>query len=117
MIFSSELMKPLSGHLVSSNNYVQASAHMRPNPTAITSNGYVTHDAIIGKVNFEMATICAPESPESLCFQPTGGYTPWSALDSKSQTDSPAQTPSSDDHKIKTPVVVSTDIQGISGNE
>lgn len=52
MIFSSGLMKPLSGHLVSSNNYVQASALMRPNPaSAITSNGYVTHDAIIGKVH------------------------------------------------------------------
>lgn len=50
-------------------------------------------------------------------FQPTGGYTPWSALDSKSQTESPAQTPNGDDHKLKTPVVVSTDIQGISGNE
>lgn len=41
-------MKPLSGHLVSSNNYVQASALMRPNPAL---NGYVTHDAIVGKVN------------------------------------------------------------------
>lgn len=50
MIFSSGLMKPLSGHLVSSNNYVQATALMRPNPAAITSNGYVTHDAILGKV-------------------------------------------------------------------
>lgn len=48
-------------------------------------------------------------------LQPTGGYTPWSALDSKSQTESPAQTPNGDDHKLKTPVVVSTDIQGISG--
>lgn len=52
MIFSSELMKPLSGHLVSSSNYTQASSLTRPNNTsAVTSNGYVTHDAIIGKVS------------------------------------------------------------------
>lgn len=50
-------------------------------------------------------------------FQPNGGYTPWSALDSKSQTESPAQTPSGDDLKTKTPVVVSTDMQGISGEK
>lgn len=47
----------------------------------------------------------------------TSGYTPWSAVDARQQTEStPISTlTNNDDVKTKTPIIVSTDIQGISG--
>jgi len=74
------------------SGYVQPSALMRPAATT-TSNGYVSHDAIVGK-------------------PATSGYTPWTAVDTKPVSEPP--TPS-DDVKVKTPIVASTDINGISG--
>lgn len=47
----------------------------------------------------------------------TTDYLPWIALDAKPQTDSITTNTDADEHKTKTPIVASTDIQGISGKK
>lgn len=125
MTSNESLRSPMLQHSSFNGGFTPAPAIARPVPT-VTSNGYVTHDAIMSKV-------CIPSHSEStisvkhekifffsICTSKqkpvSSGYTPWSAVDARQpQTETTTSTQLHDDVKTKTPIIVSTDIQGISG--